>query len=102
LNGESQAILSIARRKPQPDLLVKHFSDGHCDLPLCQWLHGERLDTHCLCFASIDQVAEPRAHDDRHIRPLGRGNKRATAHFINNLDKGLPDDYITNNIRHLR
>jgi hypothetical protein len=26
----------------------------------------------------------------------------ATAHFINNLDKGLPDDYIVNNIKHLR
>ena len=26
----------------------------------------------------------------------------ATAHFINNLDKGPPEEYIINNIRHLR
>ena len=29
-------------------------------------------------------------------------NRMATAHFINNLDRGLPDDYIINNIRYLR
>ena len=48
---------------------VKHFSDGHCNLFLCQRLHGKGLDACCPGSVGIDEIAKTRAHDDGRVRP---------------------------------
>ena len=50
-------------------LSFQHLPDRPRDLPLRQRLHGKRPDTRRLCRIGIDELAETRAHDDRHVGP---------------------------------
>jgi hypothetical protein len=51
--------------------LVEHVPDGFCDLPLSQGLYDKCPDARRRCPVRIDEVAEARAHNERHVGPQG-------------------------------
>ena len=67
LNGESPAILSIARRKLQSNLLVEYISDRPGDPPLRQGLQAKNgIRGHCHHNSPPPPLPPQKLHDDRY------------------------------------